>query len=177
MNTVTLTLGHHDFLFAIEGFARGSHLRQHVWRDIVFANIHQMDDDFLDFLWFYMRRDIWPLYEPETYSYNGAQRNISPCGREDFIHCMAAIHRGNRYMVTFRNPEKKQDLSVECYRYDRTYHPVKALSYKGTEQNPSFDAFIPEEWVISAEYLGLPENSHVELGKEEWWGDIQIYNS
>lgn len=36
---IFLFLDHHDFLYAVEGFARGSHLRQHVWRDIVYKSI------------------------------------------------------------------------------------------------------------------------------------------
>lgn len=34
---INLFLDRHDFLFAVEGFARGSHLRQHVWGEIVIA--------------------------------------------------------------------------------------------------------------------------------------------
>lgn len=39
---IDLSLDHHDFVSAIEGFAHGSHLRQHVWREIVFRNIPQI---------------------------------------------------------------------------------------------------------------------------------------
>ena len=59
---INLSLDRHDFLFAVEGFARGSHLRQHVWGEIVYKSIPQMSEDDLDFLWFYMRRDIFELY-------------------------------------------------------------------------------------------------------------------
>lgn len=59
---INLSLGRHDFLNAVEGFARGSHLRQHVWQEIVYKSIPQMSDDDMDFLWFYMRRDIFECY-------------------------------------------------------------------------------------------------------------------
>lgn len=36
---IDLSLNRHDFVSAVEGFAHGSHLRQHVWREIVFLNI------------------------------------------------------------------------------------------------------------------------------------------
>ena len=39
---IKVSFDHHEFLFAIEGFARGSHLRQHVWRNIVYKAIPQM---------------------------------------------------------------------------------------------------------------------------------------
>lgn len=46
---IKLYLNRHDFVSAVEGFARGSHLRQHVWCEIVFHNIPQMTDDDIDF--------------------------------------------------------------------------------------------------------------------------------
>ena len=176
MTNITLTFDNFDFLSAVEGFALGSHLRQNVWENIVFANMKQMDDDFMDFLWFYLRRDVWPHYEPESYTYQGKVNTINPCGREDFIHCMAALHRGNRYKVTFRNPEVRKDLTIECYRFNGNYHHIKPFVFKGITQFPRFSSYIPEEWVKKAEYLGLPENLFVERGREEWWENIKIYD-
>lgn len=46
---IKLTFDRFDFLSAVEGFARGSHLRQHVWKEVVFKNIYQMSDDEQDF--------------------------------------------------------------------------------------------------------------------------------
>lgn len=42
---INLSLNRHDFLYAVEGFASGSHLRQHVWQEIVYKSIPQMSDD------------------------------------------------------------------------------------------------------------------------------------
>ena len=42
---INLNLDRHDFVAAVEGFAHGSHLRQHVWSKIVFLSIPQMTDD------------------------------------------------------------------------------------------------------------------------------------
>lgn len=58
---ISLSLDRHDFVSAVEGFAHGSHLRQHVWRDIVFRNIPQMTDD-MDFFWYIFRRNLWDCY-------------------------------------------------------------------------------------------------------------------
>ena len=46
---INLSLDKFDFLYAVEGFARGSHLRQHVWEKIVYKSIPQMSEDDMDF--------------------------------------------------------------------------------------------------------------------------------
>lgn len=116
---INLSLGRHDFLNAVEGFARGSHLRQHVWQEIVYKSIPQMSDDDMDFLWFYMRRDIFECY---FYELNGKKNTYF--GYEDFMHALAALHRGNRYMVTFYNEIEHKQLQALCYRFDGEYHPL-----------------------------------------------------
>jgi len=93
---INLSLDRQDFLYAVEGFAHGSHLRQHVWKEIVYKSIPQMSNDEMDFLWFYIRRDIFEHY---FYELNGKKN--THFGYEDFMHALAALHRGNRYMVTF----------------------------------------------------------------------------
>lgn len=55
---INLSLNRKDFLYAVEGFASGSHLRQHVWQEIVYKSIPQMSDDDMDYFWFYMRRTL-----------------------------------------------------------------------------------------------------------------------
>lgn len=59
---IHLHLDRFDFVSAVEGFARGSHLRQHVWKQIVYPSIPQMSLDEMDFLWYFFRRDFWPHY-------------------------------------------------------------------------------------------------------------------
>ena len=51
---INLSLDKFDFLYAIEGFANGSHLRQHVWKEIVYKSIPQMSEDDMDFFFFFM---------------------------------------------------------------------------------------------------------------------------
>lgn len=83
---INLSLDRHDFLCAVEGFAHGSHLRQHVWKEIVYKSISQMSDDDMDFLWFFMRRDIFECY---FYELNGKKN--THFGYEDFMHALAAL--------------------------------------------------------------------------------------
>ena len=88
---INLSLDRHDFVAAVEGFAHGSHLRQHVWSEIVFPSIPQMTDEEMDFFWFIFRRNLWDCYFREV---DG--RITKRCGHEDYLHALAALHRGNR---------------------------------------------------------------------------------
>lgn len=94
---ITICLDRHEFLYAIEGFARGSHLRQYVWQDIVWKSIPQMSDDDMDFLWYFMRRNLWECY------FNNIRGELHrDVGWKDFLRVMAVLHRGNRHKVTFK---------------------------------------------------------------------------
>lgn len=167
MTTINLTLDNHDFLFAIEGFARGSHLRQHVWENIVFPSIRQMDSDFMDYLWFYLRRDVYPLY------FDG----LDNCGKDDFIHCLAALHRGNRYKITARVKGTKKRMFIEAYKYKGKYHPlVYSHGVCGKKEYGSFNSYIPEDIIIDVKQAQLPENIFVEYSAYSWWEDLSVYD-
>lgn len=171
---IKLELDRHDFLYAVEGFARGSHLRQHVWQEIVYRSIPQMSEDDLDFLWFYMRRDIFERY---FYELNGKKN--THFGYEDFMHALAALHRGNRYKVVFYSETDKRLHQAICYRFDGEYRPLYAYSInmKLEKKLESFNSFIPQNSVWTAKRQELPKNKYVELGREEWWNDLEIYDN
>lgn len=166
---IDLSLDCHDFVAAVEGFARGSHLRQHVWRDIVFRNIPQMTDNEMDFFWDIFRRNLWDCYFSEI---NG--RIIKHCGHEDYLHALAALHRGNRYKVTFLLANLTHSVTIECYRFAGRYRPLCAPSHLSNLS--LFDAYIPEEWVTEKLKRDMPYNRYVVQGKEQWWTDLSIYN-
>ena len=105
---INLSLDRHDFVAAVEGFAHGSHLRQHVWHRMVFSSIPQMTDEDMDFFWFVFRRNLWDCYFPEV---DGCI--TKRCGHEDYLHALAALHRGNRYKVTFCHGNIKNPMTVE----------------------------------------------------------------
>ena len=117
---IDLSLDRHDFVAAVEGFAYGSHLRQHVWRKIVFPHISQMTDDEMDFFWYIFRRNLWDCYFREV---KGCMTKHS--GHEDYLHTLAALHRGNRYKVTFQPDTLKQPITAECYRFAGRYRPLR----------------------------------------------------
>ena len=160
---ISLSLDPCDFLFAVEGFARGSHLRQHVWQDIVYKSIPQMSDDDMDYLWFFMRRDLWECYFCEL---NGKKH--THVGYEDFIHALAALHRGNRYKVSFRSEADNKLHQALCYHFNGEYRPLYLYTNKSKEgkELQSFNSFIPSGWIKMVELCGMPENKYVEYGKE-----------
>lgn len=118
---IHLLLDRFDFVSAVEGFARGSHLRQHVWKQIVYPSIPQMSLDEMDFLWYFFRRDLW-----SNYFYNAKGRIVPVIGHKDYLHTLAALHRGNRYLVTCKTSKVGGLLSAVCYRFNGEYYALYA---------------------------------------------------
>ena len=168
---ISLSLDHHDFFYAVEGFARGSHLRQHVWRDIVYKSIPQMSDDDLNYLWYFMRRDLFSCY---FYELNG-KRHLH-VGHEDFLHALAALHRGNRYKVLFVSEADKESHIALCYRFWKQYRPLFLIAERDTALQP-YGAYIPQESIKEVNRLPIPVNPYVEAGKEQWWTDLDMYEN
>lgn len=161
---IKLLLDKHDFVSAVEGFAHGSHLRQHVWRDIVYKSIPQMTVDEMYFFWYIFRRNLW-----DCYFYNSQRR----CGWEDYLHALAALHLNNRYNVIFKSDKMKNKEEVICYRFDGKYRPLFLK-----DELQSFDSYIPKEWIISVDSHPIrTENPFIQDGKEEWWRDLSVYDN
>ena len=166
---INLSLDRHDFVAAVEGFAHGSHLRQHVWSEIVFRSISQMTDDEMDFCWFIFCRNLWDCYFREN---NGCI--TKRCGHRDYLHALAALHRGNRYKVTCHLLNTIHPITVECYRFGGYYRSLRPHGLK--DRMASFDSFIPAEWIIKAVAKKMPQNKYVEERKIGWWTDLGIYD-
>lgn len=166
---IDLSLDRYDFVACVEGFARGSHLRQHVWKEIVYLNIPQMTDDEMDFFWFIFRRDLWACY---FYEINA--KSDKRCGHADYLHALAALHRGNRYKVVFRSPDVKEPVTLLCYRFAGHYRPLYLAKQPSRLQ--SFSAIVPDEWIEKVVKYDMPENRMVQQGKEDWWTDLSIYD-
>lgn len=166
---IDLSLDRHDFVAAVEGFAYGSHLRQHVRRKIVFPHISQMTDDEMDFFWYIFRRNLWDCYFREV---NGCMTKHS--GHEDYLHTLAALHRGNRYKVTFQPDTLKQLITAECYRFAGRYRPLRVPGQES--RMASFDSYVPREWIRDVVTYEMPHNKYVQEGKEEWWTNLGVYD-
>ena len=167
---IDLSLNRHDFVSAVEGFAHGSHLRQHVWHEIVFSSIPQMTDDEMDFFWFIFRRNLWDCYFREV---DGCI--TKRCGHEEYLHALAALHRGNRYQVTFCRDRLDQPRPIECYRFGGCYRPFPE-HWKQDTCWVSFNSFIPAEWIVDARQDPMPVNRCVEESKMDWWTDLSVYD-
>ena len=167
---INLSLDCHDFVAAVEGFAHGSHLRQHVWSEIVFRSISQMTDDEMDFFWFIFRRNLWDCYFRKDN--NGCM--VKSCGHRDYLHALAALHRGNRYKVTFYPATPKNPVTVECYRFGGYYRPLRSPGME--DRMASFNSFIPAEWIVDIHLEPMPQNEYVGIGMETWWSDLSIYD-
>ena len=161
---IDLSLDHHDFLAAVEGFAHGSHLRQHVWSEIVYKSIPQMSEDDLDFFWFSFRRNLW-----DCYFYKDSTR----FGAEDYLHALAALHRGNRSYVRYKSEKDGKTHKALCYTFQGQ---LFKLYLDGSTELQGFDRFISGEQVLKQTVIPMPVNKNVEVGKEEWWEDLSIYN-
>ena len=167
---INLSLDCHDFVAAVEGFARGSYLRQHVWSNIVFLSIPQMTDDEMDFFWFVFRRNLW-----DCYFYKDKNGRITKrCGHEDYLHALAALHRGNRYKVTLCPDSFKETVTFKCYRFCGHYRPLRTPGQETILF--SFNSFIPTGWIMKIVAMPMPQNKYVEIGKEKWWTDFSIYD-
>lgn len=168
---ITICLDRHEFLYAIEGFARGSHLRQYVWQDIVWKSIPQMSDDDMDFLWYFMRRNLWECYFNKFIG--ELHRDV---GWEDFLRVMAALHRGNRHKVSFESQDGKLHR-VLCYKFAGKYCPLYQ-SFPLQKKMAFFASYIPSEWVVSVKTCEIPENPFIDIGDEDHWhNDLSLYSS
>lgn len=173
---ISLSLDRHDFVSAVEGFAHGSHLRQHVWREIVFRNIPQMTDDDMDFFWYIFRRNLWDCYFRLR---DG--KMVCEYGSEDYLHALAALHRGNHYTILFQSPDMKGQYEVTAYRFNGLYRPLfqpHLATFTFTSKYIArFTSYIPDEWIQKKEkiHFFMPNNKFVPDGRKSWWTDLDVY--
>ena len=102
-----------QILWYLEGCARGSHLRQGCWHDMI-RLYPKMPQPMRDFLYTYAKRDIAPTFEKSEI--DGYRR----CGAEDFDQFLACFDKDNRYRVTAR--DGGESATEEAYLYDGRYY-------------------------------------------------------
>ena len=93
-DTITIEMNAHQILWYLEGCARGSHLRQGCWHDMI-KLYPEMSQSMRDFLYYHAKRDIAPIFEPQE-----CLKNTRPCGAEDFGQFLACFDKDNHYEVT-----------------------------------------------------------------------------
>ena len=107
-----IDLGEDQIFYYLEGCARGSHLRQGCWHQMI--NLYpEMSQDIRDFLYTFAKRDIAPLFARVS------SDGYRPCGAENFDQFLACFNKDNRYMVTAKDGERTE--TRETYLYDGHY--------------------------------------------------------
>lgn len=153
---IKIELDKHDLLYHIEGFANGSHLRQHIWREVIIYYIPQMSKDEIDFTWYYLHRDVWPKF---------FGRGDTPrFGAEEFLQCMAALHRNNYYNLVIIDDQGEQQ-TVKAYLFQNRFYPLY-----------SFNLFFNETRIQEDKKISLEENKYVPKQHQHWWNNTDIYN-
>ena len=87
-------------------------------------------------------------------------------------------------MVTFYSEIEHKQLQALCYRFEGEYHPLYLYiggkvvgKTKKSSGLQSFNSVVPDEWIKAVAKHKTPENRYVELGKEEWCNDLEIYDN
>ena len=104
-----IDLDKHQLLYYLEGCARGSHLRQGCWHDMI-RLYPKMDQSMRDYLYKYAKRDIKPYFD-RTFS-----DGFRPVGADDFDQFLACFNPDNRYMVTLTDGGKTETVGAYFYR-------------------------------------------------------------
>lgn len=159
---INLKLDRKEFFAVIEGLVH----TQYVWREIVYKSIFNMNAEDLDYLWYYLRRDIHPCY---FYDHDGTTEPQP--GHDDFAHALAAMHRGNRYTVACQGPKQAKQHKYLCYKYNGEYRPLLNVGVTCKRFQP-FDAVIPKEWIKAVGHRSVPENIYVPDDKKAWWTEL-----
>lgn len=111
-DSILMCMDSAEILYYLEGCARGSHLRQGCWHDMIHL-YPMMSDDMRRFIHTYAKRDIAPIFEQ-------AGDYLGNLGRPDFEQFLACFDPNNRYMVTARHGDEID--AEECYLWHDTYY-------------------------------------------------------
>ena len=102
-----------ELLYYLEGCARGSHLRQGVWRRFIDEFYDKLTAEERLFLFHYSVRDLWPIFnEP----YCGG----SHYGKDDFNMFVSRFNPYNQYSVEVSNDESTDEY--ECFWFDGKFY-------------------------------------------------------
>lgn len=154
---INVSLDKHEILYCIEGFARGSHLRQHIWEKVFREFLPKMSEEEIYHVWYYAMRDLFEIYFGWG-EYPG-------CGAEDFFHCMAALDLRNRVVV--RTKYQGKIKYIKCYRFGKMLCPIEG----------SFTCRIASDHIEDIfELVHDPEFFNFGNDAKPWHKDVDIYN-
>lgn len=103
-----------ELLYYLEGCARGSHLRQGVWRRFIDEFYDKLTVEERQFLFHYSVRDLWSIFN-EPYS-----SDSSHYGRDDFNMFISRFNPYNQYSVEVSNNDSTDEY--ECFWFNGKFY-------------------------------------------------------
>lgn len=126
-----------ELLYYLEGCARGSHLRQGVWRRFIDEFYDKLTVEERLFLFHYSVRDLWNIFNKPycdgSFHY----------GKDDFNMFIARFNPYNKYSVTVSNDDLTK--TFECFWFDGNF-------YTG------FNRLINNEYIKNVEWSGKEDS-------------------
>lgn len=126
-----------ELLYYLEGCARGSHLRQGVWRRFIDEFYDKLTTQERLFLFHYSVRDLWQIFNEPCCS------GSFHYGKDDFNMFISRFNPYNKYKVTVSNNDSTKVF--ECFWFDGKF-------YTG------FNRFINNEYIKNVEWSGKEDS-------------------
>lgn len=103
-----------ELLYYLEGCARGSHLRQGVWKRFIDEFYDKLTAEERLFLFHYSVRDLWSIFN-EPYCGGG-----SHYGKDDFNMFVSKFNPYNKYNITVSNDGSTDEY--ECFWFNGKFY-------------------------------------------------------
>lgn len=141
-----------ELLYYLEGCARGSHLRQGVWRRFIDEFYDKLTVEERLFLFHYSVRDLWQIFN-EPYCSGG-----SHYGKDDFNMFVSRLNPYNKYNITVSNDGSTKVF--DCFWFDGNF-------YTG------FNRFINNEYIKNVEWSGNEDSEIYENKYGHLKGEVE----
>lgn len=141
-----------ELLYYLEGCARGSHLRQGVWKRFIDEFYDKLTAEERLFLFHYSVRDLWQIFnEP----YCGSDYHY---GKDDFNMFVSRFNPYNKYNVTASNDGSTKVF--ECFWFDGNFYTgfnrfIKNVEWCGKEDSDLYENKYVQARSIIDERVGL----------------------
>lgn len=103
------------------------------------------------------------------------------------MKAVLTLDNGEKFIADIyplQGKKQHKQLQALCYRFEGEYHPLYLYidgkvvgKTKKSSGLQSFNTVVLNEWIKAVVKHRAPENRHVELGREEWWNDLEIYDN
>lgn len=141
-----------ELLYYLEGCARGSHLRQGVWRRFIDEFYDKLTVEERLFLFHYSVRDLWQIFSEPYCS------DSSRYGKDDFNMFVSRFNPYNKYNITVSNDGSTKVF--DCFWFDGNF-------YTG------FNRFINNEYIKNVEWSGKEDSETYENKYGHLKGEVE----